>query len=580
MPRQNPVRVLLATISIIATTAISLHPYICKAADKHAISSKSNKSLNTGKKPGVRELFSEGESLFKNKKYKQATSIFAKTLSYYPDHEPTLLLYARAAYALGHTKDAYTLFSRLRLDELDPEVSYEYAYSFYNQKNWQGALLAFKRIPNKHSLSDLANYYGGVCALRLKKYNLAESMMEQAVVLPEKQAKTRDLYIKHLEEIRLIRQKKNLDKQKDKIKQQMNANNKTFPIKPEQKTRQSPVAEKKTEKNKSNTEQDQGIMSITHSAEVETLTKNQLIDMNGLVSKTSNLSIGSFTFKTGAMAKFPIPNGLDGMIGTQISASIEDEKSKGKESRILNFENKNSLEKVTAKDEDYHITYSRVGAEPWIEVPFLDGYWLALVGSIEFKYPDVVDRSKRTGSRGGAIKATKSINEFKLNLNFNYDDILNNKTVPITNKVAVTVDATASPLKDFSVNIKTGYSSYQYLDINLEGPDAVTSVQAELSQEFPLGISISLLGAISAISDQRSYASQNYDFMSANGVEKLATLSASASPFSWISFNASLTYSSTAWADISPDNAEDEWELNIPNYLEEQVYSVKILKTF
>ena len=111
-------------------------------------------------------------------------------------------------------EDAYKIFKHIDPSHLDPETSYEYAQSFYVRKKYQGALKGFKRIPNGHPLYDLAGYYGAISALKLKKYQEAQDLIENAVVLPSKLIKSRNLYKKHIQDLLEAQQAKELKKQK------------------------------------------------------------------------------------------------------------------------------------------------------------------------------------------------------------------------------------------------------------------------------------------------------------------------------------------------------------------------------
>src|SRR5690606_4583050 len=116
---------------------------------------------------------------------------------------------------------------RVNPQGFDDETSYEYGWSFYTNKQWPGALYAVQRVTKGHALFDLANYYGAICAIKLKRYDEAEDMLDKAVVLPDKLAKSRTLYVKRGQARKLMQQKRVLAKErvdeKDRLKKESEA---------------------------------------------------------------------------------------------------------------------------------------------------------------------------------------------------------------------------------------------------------------------------------------------------------------------------------------------------------------------
>ena len=108
---------------------------------------------------------------------------------------------------------AYKMFSQVVLENLDPESSYEYGQVHLRKKKYSSALNGFRQVPNGHPLYDLASYYGGVCAVKTKNYQLGLDLMDQAVVLPSKLMRSRKVYQRHA-------QGKILENQKQMAKEQ------------------------------------------------------------------------------------------------------------------------------------------------------------------------------------------------------------------------------------------------------------------------------------------------------------------------------------------------------------------------
>ncbi|WP_159455306.1 tetratricopeptide repeat protein [Pseudobacteriovorax antillogorgiicola] len=166
----------------------------------------------TRKRPGgVLRLYKKATSLYDQRKYDDAISVYSRILKIYPSHEPSRIYIAKSLYRLGRHRQAYRLFKQLDLSTLDPETSFEYGQTFYRRRRYEGALEAFQRVPSGHPLLDLASYYGGVSALRLKKYPEAVGFFDQAVVLPSKLMRSKKALQKQAEDMMLAEQRKNLN---------------------------------------------------------------------------------------------------------------------------------------------------------------------------------------------------------------------------------------------------------------------------------------------------------------------------------------------------------------------------------
>ena len=166
-------------------------------------------------------MFQRAQRLYDSGKYQGALNAYDAILRRYPGHEPTVIQLAKTLYRLDRITEAYNIFARVNPQYLDPETSYEYGWSFYNAKKWEGALFAFKKVPKGNSLYDLANYYGAVSAIKLRKLDEASDMLEKAVVLPSKLAKSRTIYAKHLQALQLMEEKSTLAKERQKERRRL-----------------------------------------------------------------------------------------------------------------------------------------------------------------------------------------------------------------------------------------------------------------------------------------------------------------------------------------------------------------------
>mgnify|MGYP003683110385 CR=1 FL=1 len=157
-------------------------------------------------------LYKKASKFYEQQKYDEAVSVYTRILRSYPGHTLSKLHLAKSLYRLEKISQAYQAFSQLDINTLDPESSYEYGQSHFKYKKWKAALKAFKRVPNGTPFFDLASYYGGYCALKLKQYSEAVELFNQAVVLPTKLMTNKATQQKQAESMMLLEQKKQLRK--------------------------------------------------------------------------------------------------------------------------------------------------------------------------------------------------------------------------------------------------------------------------------------------------------------------------------------------------------------------------------
>ena len=178
----------------------------------------------SSKKDGIIKQFRKATKLYDDRKFAKAAKIYARILKRFPEHGPSKIQLAKSYYRLEKISTAYSVFKTIDPKYLDPETAYERSQSFYSQKKYKGALEGFEKIPKGHPLYDLAGYFGGISAVKIREYEKADALFEQAVVLPSKLTKPKKLYQKHVEEMLLTLKRKELEQQKTKatVQQQRN----------------------------------------------------------------------------------------------------------------------------------------------------------------------------------------------------------------------------------------------------------------------------------------------------------------------------------------------------------------------
>jgi tetratricopeptide (TPR) repeat protein len=508
---------------------------------------------------GVRGMFEDAQALYDAGKYEAALVAYGALLKKYPGHEPAVIQTAKSLYRLDRIKDAYAVFTKVNPQHLDPETSYEFGWSFYTNKAWDGALFAFQRVPKGHALFDLANYYGGICAIKLKKYDVAEDMLEKAVVLPDKLAKSRQLYIKHVQALRFMQEKSQLARDRDSEKNALaNAGKRKNP----------PPAEKPI----TNTEYvHQGFKGVSKSARVKYAVEHQYIDFFGHRTQTFDAKVSTFELKHGPIIPLPIkmPKDRQAAIGLQLYLSAEDRITEGVEERLIIDQGEGDLVRQQNSDIDTtDVKSGIVSAEPWIEIPLPENLWLALGGEINFTYPEF-ERGERFGYRKGYLDLAARYLGVSYTTEAAYTELLDAETKATTTIVGGLFSVEGEPLQKLTVAAKVTYDQYDYLipEQNLDGPDSITGGELSVAQALPLGITAKLIGASQLQTNYIFHGLPTYGQVAADGQVNSGKAILSATPVPWFTLSFSQLVSRTTWNVQNPE-AKAAFEATVPDYVE------------
>ena len=510
---------------------------------------------------GVRGMFQVAQEYYEAGKYNQALGAYDALLRKYPGHEPALLQLAKTLYRLDRIKDAYGVFAKINPQDLDAETAYEYGWSFYTNKTWEGALYGFQRVPKGHALFDLANYYGAICAIKLKKYEDAEDMLEKAVVLPDKLAKSRSLYIKHVQALRLLQQKTTLAKERENERQNLKEQN---PATGKKETKPEPEVD--------NNWVHTGSKSITRSAKAKYNIEHQYIDKHGLEETSFDTKVASVEVKSGVITPIPFNAGKERVtaLGLQLSLVAEDRISKGERQRILIDESNEDLARLS--QDDLGTTDKKSGIfeiNPFVEIPLPENTWLALGGDINFTYPEF-ERGSRRGYRTGYGLLTGTLPFYKWSTKGFYTETVDSETKPTISSSGASASVSGDLIKDMNGKLTVRHEMFDYLidELEIAGPDTRTNLDLSLTQALPYGSEISVLGSYANLGNYIFYKIPTYGQLSANGREITTIISASMSPVPWFTLSLKQTFVKTYWEQENTD-AKDVFERNVPDYIEQ-----------
>ena len=570
----------------IVMTAISL-PWTSSAVGKSKTSGNP-KPMQTRPSAagGVTAMYARGLQLFEAGKFQDALLAFDQILKRYPAYEPNKKMLARTLYKLDRYPEAWTFFSKINPATLDPDAAYEFGVVSFNARQFDASLAAMRRVPDGHGLHDLACYYGGLAALKLKRYEESEGMFEQAQVLPDRLARSRGLYLKHVQQLRLLQEQTELTREREAEKVRITRTAGGPGLAGGEKTpivagpagvgaagaaagpaNQPPAAANAPYEHK-------GFMGINRIMSFKGEQRTQLSDKHGFSDSATDITIGAFKFQQGPL--LPIGTSVDSgkgpasgrrsAFGLQILFGGEDRGITGKEQRMVVIEDDQDIVRQQQTDTiKSHKQFAYVGADPWLEFALADDLWLQTGINSYFEYPDF----KRLG-RSGTVKGMAGIGAKRgkttWQLTGTAGAFLNSENKTTTE----TKDGTARLSQDLNekttIEVEAVIKDFRYKDQSLDGPDQSISLGTTLSYSFGSGITTSLFGAYEKQKNAFFYGMPTYDQLSADGDVMTGEIAITAKPASWITLGLVQTISKTTWS-VHREEAKETFEKNVPDYL-------------
>jgi tetratricopeptide (TPR) repeat protein len=534
----------------------------------------------------VTTMFGRGMRWFDAGKYGEALVAFDQVLRKYPAYEPNKKMLARTLFKLDRMPEAWTFFSKIPPATLDPDTAYEFGVVAFNARQYEASLFALKKVPDGHTLHDLAGYYGGLAALKLKRYEESESLFEQAQVLPDRLARSRALYLKHVQQLRSLQEKTELAREREneiaRIKGnaggpalgasqgpqsgQADGTGTAAPVSPATSSASSPATSPSA-----GPYEHKGFQRIKRSMAFKGERRSQLSDNHGLADSTTTVSIGSFKFQQGPLIPFgtaveskagPRRNAF----GLQILFGGEDRDVNGKERRMVIIEDEQDIVRLQQTDPiRKHKLFAYVGAEPWLEFAAGDDWWIQTGINGYFEYPEF----KRLG-RSGNVRGFAGVGTRRGNASWQLTGSAGEFLDTDNNPTTETKDATLKAAWDFNpstnLELEGSIKDFLYKDQSLDGPDQSLSLGATLSYSFGAGIGTSLFGAYERQKNAFFYGMPTYDELSADGDVMTGEISVSAKPATWLSLGITQTVSKTTWV-VHREETKDTFERNVPDYL-------------
>lgn len=542
----------------------TMHPSRVYGASPPAAKHKSASKLVTPTQTSsINRQFNEGLALYNKGQYQEALIAFDNILKRHPQHNPSLIMYARSLYKVERYRDSYTVFVRTNPAELDADTSYEYAYSFYVAASYEGALFAFKRVPKGHALYDLANYYGGIAAMKLRRFPDAEDMLEKAVILPEKLAQSRNLYLKHIQSIRLMQEKQSLANDRDAERKRLEGE------------KSKPADDGKAKPKKDETKPvaavegayvHKGFYGVPRAAEVGYSYSDQLVDYQGLIESTAKSAVGFMTLSHGPMIPLPLKrDSSSAAFGMPFTLGLELNNTEGQEKR--NYVTDTDKDVVRVESSDPTRSYDKSGYvdfAPWLEIPLPGDLWIGTSFDLYFNYADF-ERSGRSGSRKYTLNLGGFRGSFTILTEGSFMEVVNTKTEVVSNRFRSQMSLSSKTPYDLTVSMVLRHDLFHYKVEELSGPDTSSQITVALLQALPIGFAFELQGSYEYINNYLFGGSPTLASANADGQGMGGKMSLLATPAPWIRGGISQSLGKTTWKS-SQQQFQDIIDQVVPSY--------------
>jgi len=528
--------------------------------------------------PNVSSEFVAAQKLFDEGKFPAALTAFTKIMRKYPGYTPALIFYAKTLYRLERIPESYQYFSKIDVNALDIVTSYEYALSFFWMRQYNGAFVGFTRVPPAHALSDLANYYGGIAAMKIHRYADAEAMMEKAVVLPTKLARSRRLYLKHIRELKLLQEKNALARERDVEKQRLESKGKTKLT-----TKTAPVAEAKAATADKTAAaavlpaapvpfKHQGFKAadIKKEANLGISYKEQTQDFHGYASEKSTVQTNYFAFNAGLA--LPLPHKVDDRdtaAGFQVLLRAEELLTKGEgERRNVQTDGEEDIQRIISKDPTRALTRAGImQVDPWIEFAMPHQFWTVVGGRYFLRYPDFTSKD-RSGSRSGFLQTGQKTSAYEIYGRYKYLEVIDAFNNPAVRENTVTLRGDIPFMQEiYWLTLIALHSVFSYPDEARDGATSASSLSGDFSRALPLGFYLGIYGAAQYQSQNVIHGLPTYGTVNADGQVYTGRLYLLIEPITWFKGEIAWETQHSDW-QVTPEAAQQVYEQNQINNLE------------
>jgi len=542
-------------------------------------------SLSFGSLSAQSGPFAKGLQNYEKEFFAEAYQHFLNAAAISPQDSRIKLYLARTAYKLNKNDQALKYFAKIPKSQMNPDTHYEFAQSLMKVGNYGPAYQHFEEVPKGHALADLASYFAGFCAVKSRKYPLAEQKFNEAVILPGKLAERRKMYLSRLQK---IRKATSVGIVKPAATANVQANRQRLPKKKlsQRKKRQIDRIIKQS-KSPQKKYKHSGYEGLKKKAEFGIDYAQQNSDFHGAQSTDVKYQTVYFDFRNGMQGDRATKFKNHRMVyGFQLEAKAETRSTDGEEQRNVVFEDSGDRFRSTANPYSGNGRTNNIVAElrPYLEMPVGDDVW---VGASVYYTRNAIDIDFGEGGGDHGFYLNSLFNRSSYSLGFkgvfdftrnaSHEQMSRSTTAELYGSLKLGPDTTLIPSIKYQTFVYRVTQDENGNDVFIPGPDTGVIGTLEVKQKFPLGITLTgeVLGSyfdnyITRISaSQASILAQDTEFAaSAAGLAFKGGLEAS--PISWLTISAEYTYSFDRYSVRQPDefpNKEMIYEDFTPNII-------------
>jgi hypothetical protein len=475
-------------------------------------------------------------------------------------------LLARTYYRLGDTSSAHVFFNSTPASAFDDDANYEFGQVLFSLQKYPEALERFKKIPQSHHMFDLAGYYGAICAIKTKNYETAEELIDNAVVLPDRLMRSRNLYKKHISSVLVNKEKKLIEGPR-----------KRTPKKPEpvRSITQTPSSKlpPKTETPPPTPEIDYSWVEKPEKSALLGLTnRNQKLNYNGKRTEDVRSHINYFSFNNGLIIPFE-PRLRVPYLGLQVNSFIEDANHRGREVDVDPTPDEN-LRYLTARDDEGSENNGFLKLTLNAYLPTSENLTVGVGSSLSSLFPEL-DSDKQLENRDLYGLGILRVGPHDLRFFSHIIDTRDAEKKSLFVQTRQDLNYSATLPADFRLIGTLAVSRFTYQQENINGPESNLRATGGIASRFPLNFEMGLLGSYGLSKAETLYDSASENVYVFDKTVTGGEVYLSANPWQFISFKVGTIRERSAFSNIEPaDEASvDELHNLLYNFISEVYFS-------
>lgn len=531
--------------------------------------------LNAAVQLDVRKTFAAAKKDFEQNRMSEAARQFQNIVNKFPDHEPSLVFLGKIHYRDKKFQEAGKYFSRVNPKGQDPETLFEMGMTYTQLGRYREGISCLEAVPAGHQSYDLANFYAGRSALRLKQYEKARGFLRNATILPDTLADQRKIYLDHVQKVFELRERAALDRdlaqEKSKISKGVPAQSSGLPVRPVQgapnQTQENPKPSlPKLEPAPGLTLRRKEIYLIEKTTNVFMARAHQDIQYKLGRSQVYDASIVGLQVRNGPSVTFnPQADGRKGRLALDLDLRGDQQVRTGRLERVLVVEESSDLEYyISDNPEKKREQYGRVDLKPVLELPLLQQAMIGFHGGFSYVFPNF-DKRRGAGTRELGVKAKVWTGPLEFLGAFDFREALDQENERILNFYESSLQAFWFPADDLEISLKGSYGLYQYFLPSLDGPDEFLRLGLMGKWLLPLGFELGGRMESAQLKNYVYHGVSRSKEIRADGANFSGQAFVRAMPFPFAGLEMDYTISDNDWTMISNDPDEQvEFFANVP----------------